>query len=80
MSNACCTRINDEPLSSNVLGNEEEPNVLNSSLHKPDGTSFSETHETHVVTPAVLENWINVTAGRQQPGLINNNLRSSNSR
>ena len=60
-----CTSINHEPVSSSILGNEKETNVFNSSLNKPNGSSFNQiTNETHVVTPAVLENWINVTTNR----------------
>ena len=58
------TRINNKPLSPSLLGNEEKTNVFNSRLNKPDGTSFHQiTNKTQAVTPAVLENWINETAG-----------------
>ena len=55
MSGAC-TRTDDEPLSPNLLGNEQETKVFNSSLNKPDGPSLHQiTNETHVEASAVLE-------------------------
>ena len=57
-----CTRINNEPLSTSLLGNEKETNMLNSIFDKPDGTSLHQiANETHIVSPTVLENWINAT-------------------
>ena len=63
-----CTRINNEPLSTRLLGNEKEPNVFNSIFNRINGASF--------VSPAVLDNWINVAAGRPQTGFHINNLRN----
>ena len=64
-----CTRINDETPSPSLIGNEKETNVFNSGFNKPDGASLDKiTDESHVVTPAVLENRINVTTGRSQLG------------
>ena len=52
-----CTRINDEPLSPDLLGYEKEPNVFNSIFHKRDGASLHQIeNETNIVSPAVLEN------------------------
>ena len=63
------TRINDEPSSTSYLGKEEETNELNSIFDKTDGTSLNQiADETHVVSRAVLENWINVETARAQPG------------
>ena len=48
-----CTRINNEPLSTSFLGNEQETNVFNCSLNKPGGTSSHViADETRVVTDA----------------------------
>ena len=63
------TRISGGPLSTSLLGNETETNLLNSIFNKPDDSSFNEiANETHVVSPAVLENRVNVTDGPCQPG------------
>ena len=57
--------INNEPLSTSLLGNEKEPNVFNSIFNKLDGISLHQiANETYVVSLAVLKNWINVTTGR----------------
>ena len=37
-----CTSINDEPLSTNLLGNEKETNMFNSIFNKPEGNSFNQ--------------------------------------
>ena len=45
-----CTRINNEPLSPSLLGNETETNALDSRFNEPDGTNFHQiTDETHLV-------------------------------
>ena len=46
-----CTRIKNEPLSTSLLGNEKEPNVLKSILNKIDGASFNQiANETNMVS------------------------------
>ena len=66
-----CTRIKNKPLTSSLLGKEKETNVFNSILNKPDGNQFSPDQRTkhHIATPAVLEDWINVTTIQSQMGL-----------
>ena len=72
-----CTRINNEPLSTSLLGDDKEPNVFNSIFHKKDGASLHQvTNETHVVTLAVLEKWIKIPTSLSQPGFHVSNLRS----
>ena len=62
-----CTSINDKSLSACLLGNKKETTVFNSILNEPDGTFFYQIpDETHIVTPAVLEDRINITTGRFQ--------------
>ena len=74
-----CTSINNEPLSTSLLGKKEEINVLNSVFDKTDGTSLDQiADQTHTVAPAVLENWINSTDGRPQTGFNVTNLRNRN--
>ena len=63
-----CTRINNEPLSPSLLGNQKETNVFSSRFNKTDGTIFHQiTDKTHAVAPAVLEDWINVTTRHLVP-------------
>ena len=67
-----CAYMNDEP-----LGNEEETKMFNLRRKKSDGTSLHQiTYKTHVVTLAVLENWISVPTRRSQPGFHISNLRN----
>ena len=68
------TRINDEPLSPSLLGHELETNGLNSRFNKPSLHQI--TNQAQVVTPAVLENWINVTTGWSQRSFQLSNLRT----
>ena len=52
-------RINNEFQSPSFLGN-----VFNIIFDNPDGTSLDQIpKETHVASPAVLKNWIDVTTG-----------------
>ena len=52
-------------------------NVLKSILNNIDRASSNQVaNETHIVAPAALENGINVTAGRSQPGFHISNLRN----
>ena len=72
-----CTRINNDPLRTRLLGNEKEPNVLNSIFHKRDGANFNQiANETNIVSPALQENWINVPTSRSQTGLHVRKIRS----
>ena len=49
-----CTRINNEPLSPNLLGSEKETNVFNSVFRKRDGASTNQIpNETNIGSPAV---------------------------
>ena len=60
-----------------LLGNEKETNVFDSRFNKIDRASFNQiANETNIVSSTVLENWINVTAGRSQPSLHISNLRN----
>ena len=55
-------------MSYSLLGNDKETSVQRF-FNKPDGTSFNQiANETHVVTLAVVEDWINIATGRSQPG------------
>ena len=65
-----CTRINNEPLSTSLLVDEKEPNVFNNIIHKRDGASQI-ANETKMVSLAVLENWVNVTASRSPTKIPN---------
>ena len=74
-----CTRINDEPLGTSLLGDKkEEPNSFNRIFSKIDGASFNQIrNETHIVAPTVLENWTNVTAASHNQVFHIGNLRNS---
>ena len=53
------THINNEPLSTSLLGDDKEPSVFNSIFNQRDGAGLNQiANETHIVTLAVLENWI----------------------
>ena len=64
-----CTRINNEPLSTSLLGRRKETNAFNSIFNKADETRFNHiANETHVVTPAVLEDWVYINDRPVQTG------------
>ena len=47
----------------------KKTNVFNSRFNKPDGSNKNQiANETHVLSPAVLENCINISTDRSQPG------------
>ena len=62
-----CTRINNVPLTTSFLGNNKRHERVQQHPQQTRWNQPSPDHG-HVATQTVLENWINVSTGRSQPG------------